>query len=71
MLLWWQAALKPMITQSKLDAILSTRVEGALREALEPPALVVPAQEARHVVRRAVQHLRLALHERDGEAGRV
>ena len=50
---------------------LVDRVEGALREALEPPALLVPAQEARHVVRRAVQHLGLALHERDGEARRV
>jgi hypothetical protein len=46
-------------------------VEGALREALEPPAVAVAAQEARHVVSRAVQHLRLALHERDGKPGRI
>jgi hypothetical protein len=46
-------------------------VERALREALEPPALPVAPQEARYVVRGAVQHLRLALHKCDGEAGRV
>ena len=69
--LWWQAALKPMITQSKLDAILSTASKVRSVKLSSRQRSSVPAQEARHVVRRAVQHLGLALHKRDGEARRV